>query len=311
MPTAPTRARARFFSLRPLVARIRTIKPEFWTDEILGSMSDRARLLYVSTWNHADDAGSFQANPALLRAQAWAYRPDVAVADVEAALGELQSAGRINLYLVEGQQYGSVKHWNHQRIERPSPARFPLPQRPTGGGDDGDSPRPHRTLTEPSPNPHRGSSSTYQEKEKEKETAVLLGGGGFENPKPTPTPQATEHAQGVGKNGKGDPKKAGAEASPDTPWPAELQDVLGVIRSLRAPSEFYNAGYWARIDEWLGAKDSGVAYLDELRKFLAWHEALPKTQRKRNLLRAFRNWLAKAQNWSENRAQRQAIQRTR
>ena len=64
--------------------------------------------------------------------------------------------------------------------------------------------------------------------------------------------------------------------------------------------------YWHRIDAWLGSPTSGVAYLDELAKFLAWHAAQPKPQQPKDLKRAFRNWLAKSEFWSQSRAQTEA-----
>lgn len=103
-----------------------------------------------------------------------------------------------------------------------------------------------------------------------------------------------------------------ADATAQVPqWSAGLLEIQNALTSLHAPPEFNDPAYWKRIDDWLGANDSGVAYLAELRKFLAWHDALPVRRRKKNLKQAFRNWLAKAEQWSENRAQRQEFQRRR
>lgn len=35
------------------MARIRTVKPEFWTDRRMVKLSPLARLLYISSWNFA------------------------------------------------------------------------------------------------------------------------------------------------------------------------------------------------------------------------------------------------------------------
>lgn len=37
--------------------RIRQVKPEFWRDELLASLSDSVRLFYIGLWQEADDAG--------------------------------------------------------------------------------------------------------------------------------------------------------------------------------------------------------------------------------------------------------------
>ena len=40
------------------MARIRTIKPEFWTSEQVVECSPTARLLFIGLWNFCDDAGN-------------------------------------------------------------------------------------------------------------------------------------------------------------------------------------------------------------------------------------------------------------
>lgn len=49
------------------MARIRTIKPEFWEDEKLAKLPIHARLLFIGTWNFADDNGVLLANPVLMK----------------------------------------------------------------------------------------------------------------------------------------------------------------------------------------------------------------------------------------------------
>ena len=39
------------------MARIRTIKPEFWTDEKVVTLPFEARLLFIGMWNFCDDEG--------------------------------------------------------------------------------------------------------------------------------------------------------------------------------------------------------------------------------------------------------------
>ena len=45
------------------VARIRTIKPEFWDSGDTARATLRARLLYIAMWNYADDYGIGDASP--------------------------------------------------------------------------------------------------------------------------------------------------------------------------------------------------------------------------------------------------------
>ena len=48
------------------MARIRTIKPEFWRDELLAGISAEAALLAIGLLNHCDDEGFFNANQKIM-----------------------------------------------------------------------------------------------------------------------------------------------------------------------------------------------------------------------------------------------------
>ncbi|KKK60207.1 hypothetical protein LCGC14_3026700, partial [marine sediment metagenome] len=40
------------------MARIRTVKPDFWTSEDVAAVSRNARLLFIGLLNFADDVGN-------------------------------------------------------------------------------------------------------------------------------------------------------------------------------------------------------------------------------------------------------------
>lgn len=42
--------------------RIRQVKPDFWTDELMASLPDAVRLFYIATWQLADDSGWLEWN---------------------------------------------------------------------------------------------------------------------------------------------------------------------------------------------------------------------------------------------------------
>lgn len=74
------------------MARMRYIKPEFWTDSRMVSLSRDARLLYIGTWNFAlCDKGHLEDDALRLKMQVF---PADNV-DVPALLAELMGAGRI------------------------------------------------------------------------------------------------------------------------------------------------------------------------------------------------------------------------
>lgn len=112
------------------MARIRTIKPDFWEDEGIGCLSMAARLLFIATWNMADDEGLLRWTPEILKAQAFPYDHDVTSALVESLMGELV-AGNFVVPYVAGQSQQKlayiVNFRKHQRINRPQPPKFPAP----------------------------------------------------------------------------------------------------------------------------------------------------------------------------------------
>lgn len=112
------------------MARIRTIKPEFWTDDLLGSLSRDARLLFVATWNMADDEGLLRWSPPIIKGAAFPFDDDITVQTVQALMAELEEAGIIFAYKGgrSQQALGYVVNFHkHQKINRPSPSRLPPP----------------------------------------------------------------------------------------------------------------------------------------------------------------------------------------
>lgn len=110
------------------MARIRSIKPEFSHDEVVGKMSLEVRLLFVLLWPLADDEGRFRAHAALVKAECFPYDADLPVERVDGWLRALHDAGRIRLYDHAGQQYGVVVNFlKHQKISKPSMSRLPKP----------------------------------------------------------------------------------------------------------------------------------------------------------------------------------------
>lgn len=108
------------------MARIRSIKPEFWQDEKLARLPLGARLLFIGLWNIADDVGRLRGNPLFVRSQVFPYEPK---ADVEGWLGELHAIGVIQRYEKAGESFISVTNFlKHQQISKPSPSRLPAPE---------------------------------------------------------------------------------------------------------------------------------------------------------------------------------------
>jgi hypothetical protein len=104
------------------MARIRTIKPDFWTDEKLTDCSLSARLLFIGTWNFADDAGNLDRSHKQIKARVFPLDN----VDCEPLLLELITQGLLIEYAVEGKQYLHIKGFEkHQLINRPSKPTCP------------------------------------------------------------------------------------------------------------------------------------------------------------------------------------------
>jgi hypothetical protein len=105
------------------MARIRTIKPEFWQNEELASISQHARLLAIALLNHADDQGCFLANAALVRAACFPFEEDSK--NVPRSLQELSKIGYIEIRKCNGKDIGVVcKFLEHQRIDKPQKSKL-------------------------------------------------------------------------------------------------------------------------------------------------------------------------------------------
>lgn len=101
------------------MARIRTIKPEFWTDEKVVECSPTARLLFIGLWNFCDDYGSHQYSPKQIKMEIFPG-DDFKTTKIEEWLTELINARLIRTYVIDDKRYLRVCGWRHQKIEKPS-----------------------------------------------------------------------------------------------------------------------------------------------------------------------------------------------
>lgn len=108
------------------MARIRTIKPEFWTNERVMECSANARLLFIGMWNFADDLGRLVLAPKTIKAQIFPS-DDFSFDTVSGMILELSKNGLILIYEVGGKEFLQIVGWQHQRIDKPQPGKCPGP----------------------------------------------------------------------------------------------------------------------------------------------------------------------------------------
>jgi len=107
------------------MARIRTIKPEFWSDEKLSECSLSARLLFIGLISFADDEGRLEYSPQRIRMQVFPCGT-VKLGALIDCIGELRDCSLIRLYTVESREFLDIPGFGkHQRINRPTPSKLP------------------------------------------------------------------------------------------------------------------------------------------------------------------------------------------
>jgi hypothetical protein len=115
------------------MARIRTIKPEFFRDEELQDLQAKhpalhPMLVFAGLWTVADKAGRFEWKPRTLHLDILPFLDF----DMVQTLALLEQAGMVVRYTVEGKEYGLIPTFGkHQRItgkEAQSPERYPGPE---------------------------------------------------------------------------------------------------------------------------------------------------------------------------------------
>lgn len=110
------------------MARIRTVKPEFWGHRKTAKVGREARLLFLGLLNLADDEGRLLASLKAIDGAIYVHDEDVTSEDITSWLKELEVAGFITLYERDRIRYCQVEGFGkHQKVSHPSPSRLPGP----------------------------------------------------------------------------------------------------------------------------------------------------------------------------------------
>jgi uncharacterized phage protein (TIGR02220 family) len=104
------------------VARIRTVKPEFWTDSKTGTLSGDATKLFIGILNFSDDYGIIEYKLEELKAKIFPYSSGSPTDIVGKCLvDELLPKGLVILIKWEDKPYLWVRNFHkHQKVDRPS-----------------------------------------------------------------------------------------------------------------------------------------------------------------------------------------------
>lgn len=160
------------------MARIRSVKPGFFTTPDWLGVSLQARLVLIGLFTEADDAGRVLDSPKLLAGSLFPHDEPVTAARVDKWLIELEAAGKILRYVDPGPgvgRYLAIVNWSkHQRISHPTPSTFPPPP--------GEPPEPFRNGSGNPPELFRPEVEVEVERELERDLEVEVEGSPVDNP---------------------------------------------------------------------------------------------------------------------------------
>ena len=99
------------------MARIRSIKPEFWEDEKLSALPFEARLFFIGMWNFADDQGVIRAIPKVLKAKVFPY-DDIPITSIAKWCSLLVTATALIPFTHNGESFFIIRTFGlHQKVD--------------------------------------------------------------------------------------------------------------------------------------------------------------------------------------------------
>jgi len=111
------------------MARIRSLKPDFFKDEDLATLSFDVRLFFAGLWNFADKAGRLEDRPLRLKAEIFPY-DDVDVKNCLDSLSKPKNgSGKpfIQRYEVNGEKFIQIINWEKHQKPHPTEKESEIP----------------------------------------------------------------------------------------------------------------------------------------------------------------------------------------
>lgn len=123
------------------MARMRSVKPEFWQDQEITRLPRDVRLMYIGMWNLADEHARLQGDPRFIKGQLFPYDDDMPAWEIDLMVDALVSSGKAQRYTVRGAVYLYLpKLSKHQRLEPDKVAsRLPSPDEAESETDQSES----------------------------------------------------------------------------------------------------------------------------------------------------------------------------
>lgn len=262
------------------MARIRTIKPDFFEDQKIGSLPIEARLLFIGLWVLADDDGNVSLSETFLRTRLFPYNPEVN-SELPLWLKELTTLGMVVPYEVNNEFYGHIRNFSkHQRINRPSQQKHPAPPPEITI----DSPRDHGNVHEDSL-VNEDSLPTQPRKGKGRGEGGKGKGIDVDSSVAVKETDLSPYGDSRAFTKKQKPR----ERTSQPQWDSEDLQILKTLCEDLDATDLLDADWWLRI---LQLTDGTQVFVDKaLRKYLAHQETLPLTRKHKNRKRGFMTWI--------------------
>lgn len=237
------------------MARIRSIKPEFWDSELLGRCSTLARLTFVGLISLADDQGRGRGETRWLRGQLHGYDKKLTDSSFGRVLVELTAPDDEGVPMVVFYQSGASsyywipKYLKHQKIDHPSKSKLPPPPDLLANPREGiRSPRESHAEDQGSGIKDQGSGRGVDQGDDATPPPLVASRGdadggqeeGDEGQPPLPAPQ-------------GEPAAIGPEQAPEPP-------KTEIALTLEAFGGFLTPSYTAKLSTVLDLQRQGVSH---------------------------------------------------
>lgn len=110
------------------MARIRSIKPDYFRSPKVRSLPYEARWMFVGMWTECDDEGRMPCTARMFAGLFFGDDRKASDRKIEGWIKLLAQKELIVLYEVAGTRYAAVTNWReHQKINKPQPAKYPAP----------------------------------------------------------------------------------------------------------------------------------------------------------------------------------------
>lgn len=236
------------------MARIRTLKPEFWTDGNVVRMSAHARLLYIGSWNFACDGGHLPDDAMALKLKVLPADP----VDPEELLEEVIKLGRMTRRkLVDGRSYLAIPRFgDHQKVDPRWKSRCPYCLAETGPAEPSGNPDEPPWDSPDLPEPHRNSPESHPNSP---ELALGVDWSGVD----TKEKQAPQAAPGAPSDAP--PRRRGTRISPDFTATADM--IAWAKKNTPSVGAAETATF---VDYWLGESGARASKLDWVAAWRKW-----------------------------------------